>query len=84
MCESSVSKVTSINVEIMGRRLSFTYEEAVALKGVLQDALGETYVVEHTVPPVYGPVYGPIPYKEWWSSLDDYTTGTRPLFTSTI
>ena len=55
MCES-VSKVTGINVEILGRRLSFTYEEAMALMDVLQDAFGEPCGREYVAPPVYGPV----------------------------
>ena len=55
MCES-MSKVTGINVEILGRRLSFTYEEAIALKDVLQDAFGEPRGREYVAPPVYGPV----------------------------
>jgi hypothetical protein len=79
----SVSKVTDINVEILGRRLSFTYDEAMTLMGVLRDAFGEPCDRRYVAPPVAPPVYGSVTFRtepmdsriEYWCNPDTHITG---------
>ena len=61
--------VYSITVEVEGRRLSFTFEEAKALHRILNDMFGESPVREYA--PL--PVYGPRPTKPEWPSYGLYS-----------
>jgi hypothetical protein len=75
----SESKIVGINVEILGRRLSFTYDEAMALMGVLRDAFGEPCDRRYVAPPVYGSVtFRTEPGDsriEYWCNPDTHITG---------
>ena len=61
--------VLSITVEVEGRRLSFTFEEAKSLRRILNDMFGGSPAREY----VPLPVYGPCPTKPEWPSYGLYS-----------